>query len=47
MIETDIVALARKAANIKAASEGETRMMLTELFDSTVNSRGTGGTGDS
>jgi phosphate:Na+ symporter len=38
VIETDIVALVRKAANIKAASEGETRMILTELFGSTVKS---------
>ena len=38
VIETDIVALARKASNIKAASEGETRTILTELFGSTVKS---------
>jgi phosphate:Na+ symporter len=36
VIETDIVALARKAAGIQAASEGETRTILMELYAATL-----------
>ena len=38
VIETDIVSLARRAANIKSVSGEETRAMLTELYDSTLQS---------
>ena len=38
VIETDVAALARRAANIKSVSGEETRAMLTELYDSTLKS---------
>ena len=38
VIETDMVALAHRAANIKSVSGEETRAILTELYDSTVKS---------
>jgi phosphate:Na+ symporter len=36
VIETDMVALARRAAKLKMVSGEETRAMLTDLYDSTV-----------
>jgi len=36
VIETDMVALARKQVNIKSATEGETQTILVELFESTL-----------
>jgi phosphate:Na+ symporter len=38
VIETDMVALARRAADIKSVSGEETRAMLNELYNSTVKS---------
>jgi phosphate:Na+ symporter len=40
VIETDMVALARKLVNIKSATEGETRTILIELYESTLKSVG-------
>jgi len=40
VIETDMVALARKLVNIKSVTQGETRTILIELHESTLKSVG-------
>jgi len=40
VIETDMVALARKLVNIKSVTQGETRTILIELYESTLKSVG-------